>query len=63
VAELFVDDLGLDRGAVLEHGDGGDVGHGLRRGDVCGPHQARIDVEKVESADYSTTQSHRQCVH
>jgi hypothetical protein len=22
VAELFVDDLGLDRGAVLEHGDG-----------------------------------------
>jgi hypothetical protein len=48
---------------VLEHGDGRDVGHGLRRRDVRGAHHARIDVEKVEGADYRTTQPHRQCVH
>jgi hypothetical protein len=49
--------------AVLKHGDGRDVRHGLRRCDVRGPHHARIDVEQVESADHGTTQSHRQCVH
>ena len=48
---------------MLEHGDGRDVSHGLRRGDVRGAHQARIDVEQVEGADYGTTQPHRQCVH
>jgi hypothetical protein len=63
LAELLVDDLGLGRGAVLKHGDGRDVRHGLRRCDVHGPHHARIDVEQVESADHGTTQSHRQCVH
>ena len=34
VVELLVDDLGLEGGAVLEDGDGGDVGERLGGGDV-----------------------------
>ena len=34
VLELLVEDLGLERGAVLEDGDGGHIGQGLGRFDI-----------------------------
>ena len=41
MVELLVDDLGLERGAVLEDGDGGDVGERLGGVDVGLSHLAR----------------------
>ena len=63
VVELLVEDLRLERGAVLEDGDGGDVGERLGGVDVGSPHLARLDVEQVEGADDRAAQAHRQRVH
>ena len=63
VVELLVDDLGLERGAVLEDGDGGDVGEGLGGVDVGLSHLARLGVEQVEGADDGAPQPHGQGVH
>ena len=58
--ELLVEDLGFKRGAVLEDGDGSDVGQGLGRLDVGATHISRLDVEQVEGADDRAPQPHGQ---
>ena len=63
VVELLVEDLGLERGAVLEDGDGGDVGERLGGVEVGWSHLAGLDVEQVEGADDGAAQPHRQRVH
>ena len=62
VVELFVEDLSLERGAVLEDGDGGDVGERLGGLDVGLSHLPGLDVEQVEGTDDRAAQPHRQRV-
>ena len=49
VAELLVDELGLERGAVLENGDGGHVGQRLGGTNVGVSQLAGLDMEQVEA--------------
>ena len=56
-------DLGLEHGAVLEDGDGGHVGQGLRGVDVLLSHLPRVGVEEVEGPDDRAPQAHGQGVH
>ena len=56
---LPVDDLGLRRGALLQDGDGREVGERLGRVDVCLQHVACVGVEHVERADHGAPQAHR----
>ncbi len=51
VLELLVHPLGLERGAVLEDGDGGHIGQGLGGFDVRPTHLAWLDLEQVERPD------------
>jgi hypothetical protein len=55
VVELVVEALGLVGGAVLQDGDGGDVGHGLGGVDVGLAHVAGVDVEQVEGAEHGAS--------
>jgi len=63
VLALLVDDLGFERGAVLEDGDGGDIGQSLGGFDIGPAHFARLQVEQVEGSDDGAPQPHGQRVH
>src|SRR3954465_15189911 len=58
LAELVVEHLGLDRGTMLQDGDGGDVGEGLGRDDVGLLEPAALGAEEIESADRQSSQPH-----
>ena len=62
IVELLVHDLGLLGSAVLENGDGGDVGESLGGDDVGCVHRALVDPEQVQGADDRAPQSQRQGV-
>ena len=59
LGELLVEELGVERGAVLEDGDGGDVGERLRGDDVVVAQGACREAEQVEDADDVAAQAHR----
>ncbi len=61
--ELLVHELPLERGAVLENRDRGDIGESLRHLDISEPHVARVDVEQVEGADNRSAQPHGEGMH
>jgi hypothetical protein len=50
VGDLVVDGVSVEGGAVLEDGDGGDVGEGLRDEDVVVAQRSGLGAE-VEGAD------------
>jgi hypothetical protein len=55
--------LSLEGGAVLEDGDGGDVGERLGGLDVRLSHRPRLDVKQVEGTEDSAAQPHGQRVY
>lgn len=60
---MLVQDLCLQRGAVLEDGDGGDVGQRPGGEDLVGVQRPGAGSEQVEGADDPVPQPHRDGVH
>ena len=58
-AELFIEDLTRERSAVLENGDGGNVGERLGDVDVSLVELDLVGVEEVECPDCRPPESQR----
>ena len=58
-AELGVDLRSHDRRAVLQDGDGGDVGERLGDGHVVVAERSALGAEQVEGPDHVAAQPHR----